>query len=220
MAHETKGPHVVEVAFPAALGNRHFVISVPQRSALFWPQPPLRPGLDTTRSSGSAQTKKLRLAIDPAQGAHAVVPSEYLLSKIPGVAPKLPLMHAPFRAEREAPGRHFQIAPAAESAPVFSRAKGRGVDAASWHRSTRLHENILAIFRFGDRSCPMPLRFLANGKVRAGLWGRLSTCGGLATRPEAPENGHGRRRLTTGARSGIGRFRQRVTGPDTSATGR
>jgi hypothetical protein len=80
-----------------------------------------------------------------------VVPSEYLLSKIPGVAPQLPLMHAPFRAEREAPGRHFEVAPAAESAPVCPCAEGGGFDAASRHRSTRLHENILAMFCFGRR---------------------------------------------------------------------
>src|SRR5689334_14708369 len=97
MANEAKCTHVVEVAFAAPLGNRHFMIGVPERSPLFWLQTPPGPGFDTTRSRGSAETRKFRLAIDSAQGAHAVVPSQYLLPKVPGVTSKLPLVHAPLR---------------------------------------------------------------------------------------------------------------------------
>jgi hypothetical protein len=118
MAEQAEGPHVFEIALAAAFGNRHRVIRIPQRTALPRLQPPSRPRFNAARSRDAAQPANFALAVEPAYCANSVVAGEQLLAKIAGIAPKFPLVYAPFGTEGEPSGRDLQIAPPAECPAV------------------------------------------------------------------------------------------------------
>ena len=118
MAEQAEGPHVFEIALAAAFHNRHRVIRVPQRTALPRLQPPSRPCFNAARSRDAPQPANFGLAVERAYCANPVVAGEHLLANIAGIAPKLPLVHAPFGTESKPSGRDLQIAPPAECPAV------------------------------------------------------------------------------------------------------
>jgi hypothetical protein len=91
---------------------------------------------------------------------------------------------------------------ALESPPLRPLARlGRSCEnSANWRAESARRPRACPTKR--QAASPVPVSF-SQMRILRGWWGRLSTCGGLATRPEALENRQARRRLTTGAQDAI-----------------
>ena len=95
----------------------------------------------------AAQFRIRGAGVGPADGADAAVPLENLFAKVAGIGAKAPFVHAPIRTEREAPGRDFQAAPAAQRASVRSFRLSGAVGDAAGHGAggARGRHNIFSI---------------------------------------------------------------------------
>ena len=72
-------------------------------------------------------------AIHAARGADSAIAFQDFFAQIAGIGSETPLLHAPIRAKREAAFGHFQIAPAAQAAPVRTFGKAVAIGPAARH---------------------------------------------------------------------------------------
>jgi hypothetical protein len=79
--------HIREIALPAAFGNRHTVVGIPQRLAALFAQPPFLQEFPSGGEIEAAQIAAKRHRIRPALGADSVVALQNLFAQVAGVGP-------------------------------------------------------------------------------------------------------------------------------------
>ncbi len=144
VATQAQRADVQKVALAAALHHRHNVVGVPQALAQLRFQTPVRHQLQPALASGPPQPPQFKQRIRTAAGAHALVPHKNLVAQVCRLGPQPPLVHAVRRAEREAPRRHLQRAPAAQAAPVRPARHLRPLHAATLHHARRAHLTVVS----------------------------------------------------------------------------
>lgn len=135
MALETEGAHVGEIAFTAAFGYGDGVIGVPETFSAA--NVPGGVGFGSRNTSQFFHAAQLGDTIETADGADAAIPLEDALAQVTGVGAQLPLFDAPFGTEGEAPARNFEIAPAAEAAPIGTFGQRGAIDWPTLHDASR-----------------------------------------------------------------------------------
>lgn len=152
--------HVGEVAFSAAFGNGDDVIGIPESfSAAEIPRG------ESAGARGTPQAfdvVKLSRAIEAANGADAAVALKNPLPQMARIAAQLPFFDAPLGTEGEAPGRNFELAPAAEATAVRSFGERSAVGSSAGHEALGAHENRIQVECSDSRERPaaraMPVR--------------------------------------------------------------
>lgn len=139
VALEAESAHVGEIAFAATFGYGDDVIGVPEGFSAA--EIPSRIGFDSRNASQFFHAAQFGDAIETADSADAAVPLEDALAEMTGVTAQLPLFDAPFGTEGEAPGRNFQIAPAAEATAIGTFGQRGAIDRPAFHDSLAAHEN-------------------------------------------------------------------------------
>src|ERR1700685_2169483 len=99
--------------------------------------------------AGAFHVEKSRASVDGAFGADTAIALENLFAQIARISAQLPFVDAPIGAERKAPRRDFQVAPAAQRASAGSCLKRRPVGETTGHRTGSAH-NIYRIICFND----------------------------------------------------------------------
>ena len=116
MTLQTKSAHVAEVAFAAALGHGNDVIGIPKRLATF--HTPGRFRLQARDAAKAADVRVFGDAIDAADSTNPFVAFEDAFAQMRRIAAQAPLFNAVGGTECMTPGRHFELAPAAEATTV------------------------------------------------------------------------------------------------------
>ncbi len=127
------------------------MIGIPQRPSGEPLESPFLEKPQPVGSAGAAQLPEGSASVESADGAHASVPLQNLLTKVARVGAKTPFVYAPVRAERKTPRRNFETTPAAEGPAVapFRQSGAIREAARDCPRSAQRLHNIFSIKCFG-----------------------------------------------------------------------
>jgi len=133
VARETQGADIVEIALPAPFSDGQDVVCVPKRAATCNRFHPVKGETGNASASARAfQSGVNRTRISLAQGADAAVACIDLVAEEAGVGTQSPLEDAIVGTESpSAPGKDFELAPAAEWTSVFAMRQIVRADAAA-----------------------------------------------------------------------------------------
>lgn len=137
MTFQTERAHVRQIAFTAALTHGNDVIGIPKRFSAA--NLPAFAGIQARRTSEALDAIPFSNAINPADSADAAIPFEHSFTQMPGIAAQPPFLHAEIRAERNASGRNFQVAPTAKAAAVWAFRQSFAIGTAAGHGSLFAH---------------------------------------------------------------------------------
>jgi len=139
MTFQAQGADVFKVALTSTFHHWNDMVGIPQSLTEMAAQAPIQ---QSFQAGGAAQPFDPALgfqAIDPALRADAAVAFEDLFAEISGVAAQTPFFDTPGGAECPTAGRHLEITPAAQSAPVGSCREIPTVSPAAGHCSFCAH---------------------------------------------------------------------------------
>jgi hypothetical protein len=120
VAIQAQGSEVRQIAFPAAFRDRKDVVGIPKTAPVKRLQTPAHEQALAFCTLGSLKFKVGRLRIERTKRTDAAVATENLFAQIARVSSEPPFVYAPIRTERQASRGHFQAAPAAKTATIFT----------------------------------------------------------------------------------------------------
>jgi hypothetical protein len=144
MTEQAESANIVEITLAATLCYRQNMIRVPETLPDASQKAPVGHQFGAFFAARVAQGPEFLHGIDAAPRAYAFVAEKDLFTQIGGLRSELPLVNAKLRAKREAPRRHLERTPAAQSAAVGTARHTAPIYPPSPHIARNAHLFVLS----------------------------------------------------------------------------